>query len=257
MLPILPLIILIPFVFLLPLFLFNKKHSYTIPIIASLLVLVLTAYALYYVHANSLSALSISSFYIPALNLNFALSLSQPGLILLVMTSVVFFAASIVGKYFIGKGDRIYNAVFLIAEGASLGVFIASNLFFFYVFWEIAEVMMFFIIFLYGGYNRRYSAIKFIVYSIFSSLLLLIGILLLYNAVTPHTFDIRGLIAAAGSIPLQTQLVILVLFVIAFMIKMPVFPLHSWLPDAHTEAPTTGSMILAVSGQADSGLEQS
>jgi NADH-quinone oxidoreductase subunit M len=244
MLPILPLIILIPLVALLPLFLFDRKHSYTISIISSLLVFVLTAYALYCSYAYGTSTLSMSGLYVSSLNLNFALQLNQPSLILLVMTSVVFLAASLVGKYFIGRGS-MDNLAFLVAESASLGVFIAANLFFFYVFWEVAEVMMFFIIFLYGGYNRRYASIKFITYSILSGLLLLIGILLLYGSVTPHTFDISALIAASGSIPTQTQLMVLVLFVIAFMIKMPVFPLHGWLPDAHTEAPTTGSMILA------------
>ena len=245
MLPILLLIVLIPFASLLPLILLEKKYSYMISMIASLLVFMLTILALYYSYTNGTASLGTSNFYISALNLSFALRLNQPSLILLVMTSVVFFAASIVGKYFIGKRDRIYNIIFLLAEGASLGVFIAANLFFLYVFWEVAEVMMFFIIFLYGGYNRRYSSIKFIIYSIFSSLLMLIGILILYNAVTPHTFDISTLISSSALIPVQTQLTVLVLFVIAFMIKMPVFPLHAWLPDAHTEAPTTGSMILA------------
>ncbi len=245
MLQILLLIVLLPFAALLPMALFDKKYSYTISILVSFVVLALTAYALYYSYTSGTSALATSSVYVSALNLNFALRLNQASLILLVMTSVVFFAASIVGKYFIRERDRIYNTIFLIAEGASLGVFIAANLFFFYVFWEVAEVMMFFIIFLYGGYNRRYSSIKFIIYSILSSLLLLIGILLLYNSVTPHTFSINNLIAASSTIPAQTQLIVLILFVISFMIKMPVFPLHSWLPDAHTEAPTTGSMILA------------
>lgn len=243
--PILPIMILLPLLALLPLFLFNRKHSHAISVIASLLVFALAAYALYYSYAYGTSALSSSSVYISTLNLSFALQLSQPSLMLLVMTSVVFLAASIVGKYFIGRDNKMYNMIFLVAESASIGVFAAANLFLFYVFWEVAEVMMFFIIFLYGGYGRRYASIKFIIYSILSGLLLLIGILLLYNSVTPHTFDISALIAASGSIPAQTQLMVLVLFVVSFMIKMPVFPLHGWLPDAHTEAPTTGSMVLA------------
>jgi NADH-quinone oxidoreductase subunit M len=245
MLPILLLIVLVPFAFLLPLVLADRDYSYTLSIIASTIVLLLTAYALYLSYTAGSSVLSTSNFYVPVLNLNFSLRVNQLSMMLLVMTAVVFFASSIVGKYFIGKRDRTYNIIFLLAEGSSLGVFIAANLFFFYVFWEVAEVMMFFIIFLYGGYNRRYASIKFIIYSIFSSLLMLIGILMLYNSVTPHTFNIGGLIASSGQIPAGTQAVILLLFVIAFLIKMPVFPLHSWLPDAHTEAPTTGSMILA------------
>lgn len=245
MLPILLLMILVPFAALLPLMILNRKYSYSISIAASLLVAALVLYALYYSYANGTAGLSASSFYIPALNLYFTLRLTGPSLMLLVMTSLVFLAASLVGKYFIGERERIYNTVFLIALGASLGVFVTANLFFFYIFWEIAEVMMFFIIFLYGGYNRRYASIKFIIYSIMSSLLLLIGIIILYNSATPHTFEISALIASAARMPVQAQLEVLVLFALSFLIKMPVFPLHGWLPDAHTEAPTTGSMILA------------
>ena len=245
MLPILLLLILVPFAALVPLALVGRKYAFHVSAAASLVAFLLTAYALYYSYMNGASGLSFSSFYVPSLNLSIGFSLTQPSMILLVMTSTVFLAASIVGRYFIGSRDRLYNAIFLIAEGSSLGVFMTSNLFFFYVFWEISEVMMFFIIFLYGGYNRRYASIKFIIYSILSSLLLLIAVLLLYNSVSPHTFDIGALIRSAGSIGQGTQLLIFTLFVASFMIKMPVFPFHSWLPDAHTEAPTTGSMILA------------
>ncbi len=241
----LTLILAAPFAFLAPMLLLNKKHAYSVSIIASAVVLLLTAYALYYSYVNGTASLASSRIYIPSLGLNFSQALTQPSLILIVMTSVVFFAASIVGKYFIGERDRMYNIIFLLAEGGSLGVFLSANLFFFYVFWEIAEVMMFFIIFMYGGYNRRYSGIKFIIYSMVSSLLLLIGILLLYSSVTPHTFNISALMSGAGAISPGTQLLIMLLLLVSFMIKMPVFPFHSWLPDAHTEAPTTGSMILA------------
>ncbi len=245
MLPILLFIILIPFAAVAAELLMDRSHSYSIAFAASLLSFVLVAFSVYYAYFNGAASLSFSSVYIPSLNLNIGLQVTEPSLILLLMSSIVFLAASMVGKYFIGSRERIYNIVFLLAEGASLGVFISANLFLFYVFWEIAEIMFFFIIFLYGGYNRRYASIKFIIYSIFSSLMLLIGILLLYSSVTPHTFDINGIIAASGGIGAQTQFIIFVLLLVSFLIKMPVFPFHSWLPDAHTEAPTTGSMILA------------
>ena len=245
MLPILLLIVLIPFIAIAPLLLADKKHAYTISIAASLAVFALAVFALLYANGHGASGLNSSGMYISSLNLNLDLRINQPALMLMLMTSIVFLAASFVGKYFIGERDTLYNVIFLLAEGSSLGVFLSANLFFLYVFWEVAEVMMFFIIFLYGGYNRRYASIKFIVYSILSSLMLLVGILVLYNAVTPHTFDINTIVQSAAGIPAQTQLIVMLLFVVSFLIKMPVFPLHSWLPDAHTEAPTTGSMVLA------------
>ena len=241
----LPVMLLVPLIFLVPLMVADKKYAHPITIAASSIVLVLSAAVLYLVHTSGLSYVSASAIYIPALNLSFSLSLSQPSLILLIMTAVVFFASSLVGEYFIGRVGRVYATVFLVAEAASLGVFMAANLFLLYLFWEIAEVMVFFIIFLYGGYNRRYASIKFLIYSIISSLLLLIGIIILYNSLGTHTFDINAIAAASQSIPATAQLEVLVLFLASFMIKMPVFPFHSWLPDAHTEAPTTGSMILA------------
>ncbi|MCL4364983.1 MAG: NADH-quinone oxidoreductase subunit M [Candidatus Marsarchaeota archaeon] len=245
MLPILPLIILIPFAAIAAELMMDRHHSYQISFVASLASFLLVAFTVYYAYVHGSASLSFSSMYVPSLNLHFSLQVTELSLMLLLMTSIVFLAASVVGKYFIGSKKRMYNIIFLVSEGASLGVFVSANLFLFYVFWEIAEIMFFFIIFLYGGYNRRYASIKFIIYSLFSSLLLLIGIMLLYSSITPHTFNINGIIAAGGSISASTQTIILALLLVSFLIKMPVFPFHGWLPDAHTEAPTTGSMILA------------
>ncbi|MDE1768012.1 MAG: NADH-quinone oxidoreductase subunit M [Candidatus Micrarchaeota archaeon] len=245
MLPLLLLIVLIPFAFILPILLLDKRHSYKIAFVASALSFLLVGVVAYSYYTGTAVASSPTQFYIQQLNLSFSLQTTPYTVLLLIMTSIVFLAASIVGKYFIGARERTYNIIFLLAQGASLGVFLASSLVFFYIFWEITEIMMFFIIFMYGGYNRRYASIKFIIYSIISSLLLLIGIMLLYSAPTIHTFDIASIIKLSSTLSMSTQLLVMMLFLVAFMIKMPVFPFHTWLPDAHTEAPTTGSMILA------------
>lgn len=243
MFPLLLLIILIPFISILPLIAAKEKILHSISILTSALTFVLTILTLYLAYSNY--NLNISVSYINYLGLSFGLVGGQINLILLLMTATVFLAASMVGAFSIGVGERKYNIIFAIAEGASLAVFISSSFFFLFVFWEISEVMMFFIIYLYGGYDRRYAAFKFILYSLVSSLLLLIGMMVLYTSITPHTFDIQTLIANGSAIPASSQLLVLALFMVSFMIKMPIFPFHSWLPDAHTEAPTTGSMILA------------
>lgn len=243
--PILPLLVLVPFAAAAAVLAADAKHAYGIALAASAACLILAVLALASYYAYGAQSLSFSTLYISQLNIDLGFAATGPTIALVLMTSIVFMAASMVGKYFIREKERAYGFMFLVAEAASLGVFAASNLFFLYVFWEIAEIMVFFIIFMYGGYNRRYASIKFIVYSLISSLLLLIGIMLLYSSVTPHTFSISAIIASAGSISPSIQLLVLLLFAASFMIKMPVFPLHTWLPDAHTEAPTTGSMILA------------
>ena len=238
-------IILVPILGAVATLFFGRRYSHKISIMVAGLTLALSLLCILFAYLYGLGSLTFTANYVPSLNINFNLQLTNITFILMLMTTIVFFAAALVGEYFIGNEDRIYNVIFLLAEGASLGVFLASNLFLFYVFWEVAEVMMFFIIFVYGGYGKRYAAIKFIVYSLASSLLLLLAIMLLYVNVSPHTFDIQTIIGSAASIPQNTQLIIMVLLLVAFMIKIPVFPFHSWLPDAHTEAPTTGSMILA------------
>lgn len=239
----LPVIVLLPFVSIVPMLLVDRRHSYKISLIASSINLLLIAVAAFFAYTQGTAGASFSIPYITSLGISFTLQITGLSLLLVIMTGIVFFACSVVAEYFIGKGERLYNIIFMAAEGASLGVFLSGNLFLFYVFWEIAEFMMFFIIFLYGGYARRYAAVKFIIYSLVSSLLLLIGIILLYS--NTHTFDIASLSLSTSSIPINVQFAITILLVLAFMIKMPIFPLHTWLPDAHTEAPTTGSMILA------------
>ena len=242
---ILPLVILVPFLFAgLSLFI-NRRNLGTLSIISSSLTFLLVMAIIYQAFISGIGSVSSNSDYIPSLGIGLHFQVTDLTLILILMTSIVFLSASIVGTYFIEKGERIYGFIFLMAEGASIGLFLSANLFLFYVFFEIAEIMMFFIIFVYGGYDRRYASIKFIVYSLVASLLLLVGIMVIYANVTPHTFDITQIAAEAGSMPIGAERVAIILLLIAFMIKIPVFPFHSWLPDAHTEAPTTGSMVLA------------
>ena len=242
---VLPLVILVPFVFAGLSLLINRRNLGTLSIISSILTFILVIAIIYQAFTYGIGSVSFNSEYIPSLGIGLHLQVTDLTLILVLMTSIVFLSASVVGTYFIEKGERIYGFIFLVAEGASIGLFLSANLFLFYVFFEIAEIMMFFIIFVYGGYDRRYASIKFIVYSLVASLLLLVGIMVIYANVTPHTFDINQIAAEAGSMPVGAESLAMLLLLIAFMIKIPVFPFHSWLPDAHTEAPTTGSMILA------------
>jgi len=183
--------------------------------------------------------------YISSLGIGFDLSLNGISVFLMLMTSIVFFAAALANFFFVKEEARSFNALFMLAETSTLGVFLAANFFLLYVFWDVAIIILFFMIFHYGGYDRRYASIKFLIYSIFSSGLLLIGILLLYLYAPAHSFNISSIEATAASIPKGVQAAIFIIMAIAFMIKIPVFPFHSWAPDAYTEAPPTGSAIIA------------
>jgi NADH-quinone oxidoreductase subunit M len=130
----------------------------------------------------------------------------------------------------------------LIMETAMIGVFVSLNLFLFFVFWELMLIPMFLLIGVWGGSNRVYAAIKFVLFTLAGSVFMLVGIIVLVQA-AGGTFDFRTL--AETRLPPGLQLWLFFAFFAAFAVKVPMFPFHTWLPDAHTEAPTAGSVILA------------
>jgi len=131
---------------------------------------------------------------------------------------------------------------FLLLEVGMMGVFLAQDLFLFYIFWEFTLVPMYFLIGIWGGPRRIYAAVKFFLYTMAGSILMLLAILWL--GIYGETFSVPDLIAQ-GNIPANIQWWLFLAFTAAFAIKVPMWPLHSWLPDAHVEAPTAGSVILA------------
>src|SRR5512137_2526589 len=135
-----------------------------------------------------------------------------------------------------------FMVFFLLLEVGMMGVFLAQDLFLFYIFWEFTLVPMYFLIGIWGGPRRIYAAIKFFLYTMAGSILMLLAILWL--GIHQGTFSVPDLIAQGG-IPANIQLWLFLAFAAAFAIKVPMWPLHSWLPDAHVEAPTAGSVILA------------
>jgi NADH-quinone oxidoreductase subunit M len=145
----------------------------------------------------------------------------------------------------ISKRPLAYFAFLLILESAMIGVFVSLDLLLFYLFFEASLVPMFFLIGIWGGERRIYAAVKFFIFTMVGSLLMLVGIIALYFIY--HTFDYPTLLQALRSSPLapRTEIWFFAAFALAFGIKVPIFPVHTWLPDAHTEAPTAGSVILA------------
>jgi NADH-quinone oxidoreductase subunit M len=146
------------------------------------------------------------------------------------------------------KRQLSYYAFLLILESALIGVFVSLDLLLFYLFFEASLIPMFFLIGVWGGERRIYAAVKFFIYTAVGSLLMLVGIITLYFLY--HTFDYPALLQAMNAKPLaefgaRVEFWLFLAFALAFCIKVPLFPFHTWLPDAHTEAPTAGSVILA------------
>ena len=139
--------------------------------------------------------------------------------------------------------DREFYAALLIAETAMIGLFAAANFFLFFVFWELMVVPLFLLIGVWGGPNRVYAAVKFLIFTLAGSVLMLVGMIALQVATPEAGLNFKQLTGTTLDTTLQIWLFLA--FLAAFAVKVPMFPVHTWLPDAHTEAPTAGSVILA------------
>ena len=166
---------------------------------------------------------------------------------LVILTTLLTPICVLVSWRSIEKHVKQFFAFLLLLEFGLVGVFCALDLFLFFVFWEVSLVPMYFLIGVWGHERRIYSAVKFFLYTMVGSMLMLVAIIYLYNA--SGTFDYTRILAGlqSGSIAInsQEQLLLFLAFFIAFAIKVPLFPVHTWLPDAHVEAPTAGSVMLA------------
>jgi NADH-quinone oxidoreductase subunit M len=185
--------------------------------------------------------------WIPALGANYHIGIDGISLLLIMLTTLMSFIAILCSWSSIQDRIKEYYAMFLLLETGMLGVFLSLDFFLFYIFWELVLVPMYFIIGVWGGPRKLYAAIKFFLYTLAGSVLMLLGILLLYfqhyEQFHFYSFEIADLMRV--SLPLATQQIVFWAFFIGFAIKVPMFPFHTWLPDAHVEAPTAGSVILA------------
>jgi len=185
--------------------------------------------------------------WIPSIGAAYHLGMDGISLLMVMLTTVLGWISILSSWTAIEERLKEYYVFFLVLQTGMLGVFMSLDFFLFYVFWEVMLVPMYFLIGIWGGPRKLYAAIKFFLYTLFGSVLMLLGILVLYfnyhvqfNA---YTFDITQLMRL--NLPLETQIWVFLAFFVGFAIKVPMFPFHTWLPDAHVEAPTAGSVILA------------
>jgi NADH-quinone oxidoreductase subunit M len=164
---------------------------------------------------------------------------------LVILTTLLTPICVLMSWAYISKHVQAFHSLLLLLEFALVGVFCALDLFLFFVFWEVVLVPMYFLIGVWGYDRRIYAALKFFVYTMAGSALMLVGIIFLY--IKTGTFDYTAILLALqkGALTYPEELLLFLAFFIAFAIKVPMFPFHTWLPDAHVEAPTAGSVMLA------------
>jgi NADH-quinone oxidoreductase subunit M len=188
--------------------------------------------------------------WIAAIGARFHVGIDGISMPLYVLTFLLSFLCAVYTWRFVPEPGRTkaFLALMLLLETGMAGTFIAFDLILFFVFWEMVLVPMYFLIGIWGSANREYAAIKFFLYTLFGSVFMLLGFLGLYfSGPDPHTFDLVKLteFGAAGGFTHTFQLIVFGAIALGFAIKVPMWPFHTWLPDAHTEAPTIGSVLLA------------
>jgi NADH-quinone oxidoreductase subunit M len=185
--------------------------------------------------------------WIPQLGISWYLAVDGLSILLVLLTTFLMVIA--IGGSWVGITERMreYHIFFLLLEAALIGVFTAFDLFLFYIFWEFTLIPMAFLIGIWGHGRKVYAAIKFILFTMLGSLLMLVAILVLAftqrEATGTLSFALTDILKSP--VPLGLQSILFLAFALAFAIKVPMFPFHTWLPDAHVEAPTAGSVILA------------
>jgi NADH-quinone oxidoreductase subunit M len=193
--------------------------------------------------------------WIPSIGAQYLLGIDGISLLLILLTTLLGFLAILSSWTAVTERVKEYYIFLLALQTGMLGVFVSLDLFLFYVFWEAMLVPMYFLIGIWGGPRKLYAAIKFFLYTLFGSVLMLLGILALYfyypkaGGAPAGTFELTELVRVLGNLNdpqwLDMQKWIFLAFFLGFAIKVPMFPFHTWLPDAHVEAPTAGSVILA------------
>jgi len=223
-----------------------------VTLVATLIVGVLSVVLFFEFSPPAAPALSFEENYswIPQFGIRYQLGIDGIALTMVTLTGILSPLAVLCSWTAIQKRVKGFFIALLFLETGMMGVFCASDLFLFYVFWEVMLLPMALMIGVWGGPRRLYAAVKFVLFTMVGSLLMFVAILYCYMTIAPEagvgTFNIvewQTLLPAA--IPADIQLWLFGAFALSFAIKVPMFPLHTWLPDAHVEAPTAGSVILA------------
>ncbi len=175
---------------------------------------------------------------------SFALGIDGISFPMVLLATLLSFIAIIASRY-ITEHIKGYYLLMLLLESAMLGVFMAQDWSLFYVFWEFTLIPLFFLIDRWGGKRRSIASLNFVLYTMGGSVFMLLSLLVLFDATPSHSFAMSDMLEGARSLPEQTQILIFLGFLVGFGVKMPIFPIHGWLPLAHVEAPSPVSILLS------------
>jgi NADH-quinone oxidoreductase subunit M len=226
----------------------NRKWIQAVALISTLATFLLTVLPIWQFRPEQAGFQFVENLpWIASLGVSYSLGVDGLSLFFLPLTGFLFVAAVLISWNKVHLKEKAYFISFLVLETGILGVFTALDAVLFYVFWEAMLIPMFLIIGVWGSENRRYASMKFIIYTMAGSVFLLIGLILMAflseKFGVGFSFDMLSWFAL--NVPADWQYGIFILFFVAFAVKVPIFPFHTWLPDAHVEAPTAGSVVLA------------
>ncbi|AAU04236.1 NADH-quinone oxidoreductase subunit M [Rickettsia typhi] len=252
-LPIISITIFLPLISVLYILLFinqskkaNKLNIYVamVAMLSSVLTFILTIYILIEFDASNHTYQFVERYtWLDKIGLEFHVGIDGIAIFFVVLTSFLTLICIIGSIFTIKKYIKEYLVCFLLMESFCIGAFTAVNLLLFYLFFEAILVPMYIIIGVWGGDNRIYAALKFFLYTFFGSVFFLLALIYIYSKI--HSFDLTYILALTENIPLFAQKILWWTIFIAFAVKIPMIPFHTWLPDAHVQAPTSGSVILA------------
>ncbi len=250
-LPILSIVTFFPLIGVVLLFMIDKENDRLLKgltFVVTVIDFLISLYVLFYFDPTTPN-MQFTEYHVwlDRLGISYFVGIDGISLFLFLLTTFLMPICIICSWNYIQKNVKEFVIFMLILEVGMLGAFIALDLFLFYVFWELMLIPMYFIIGVWGGQRRIYAAVKFVLYTLFGSVLMLVAILAFYfyaGAKTgEYTFNLLKLYEVVP--PMEIQIWLFAAFALSFAIKVPMFPLHTWLPDAHVEAPTPGSVILA------------
>lgn len=242
-------LILLPLILSVPLFISSSNNSKNLALASSVLSLIVSIAVCFMFQKNAEVQFGFELNWVPALGLTLKAGIDGISIIPVLLTNLLVPFIILSSDSLLRKIDKpnLFLGLVLLMQSALVGVFTSFDAFLFYVFWELALIPIYLICLMWGGESRIKITLKFFVYTMVGSLLMLIGLVYLYQHTTgePHSFDLQAMYAAGKALPADKQGLVFWLIFMAFAIKMPVFPFHSWQPDTYTDAPAQGTMLLS------------
>src|SRR6266702_5535111 len=255
MVGLLTLLIFLPVVMAVPTFLLGKKRTNIAKLLGvgttATVFLVSLVIVVLFQYGSSGFQFTETASWASSFGLNYIVGIDGISLPLLIIATLLCLLSAAGSRDMISLREPEYYAVFLLFETGIIGVFTSLNLILFYVFWEVVLIPMFFFIGIWGGPRRKYASLKFLIFTYAGSAIMLFGFVALYawTGTSAYSggpsFDYDVLAARIPNLALPLQLVVAITTFVGFAVKLPIFPLHTWLPDAHVEAPAPVSVLLA------------